>query len=750
MEISASEQEQVLRSLRRLVQDRKAARAATDDGKALDSYIWRGLIDMGLIGSPLPESLGGSSLALNEQAQIVEILAYMVAPVPAMSALLAAQVLSSPKGDGAAFAELLATGKKIIGTCFSAEAGLPLGLKISHNGHSAQLSGTINDVVDGATLEMFLVPAKGQWWAVDASAQGVTRKPLRTLDGTRPLATLTLENAIVTLASDADPQTILAAAWVLMAAESVGVAQAALDLAAKYSLDRTQFGEQIGRFQAIKIKLADSLVALEGARSAVGGAAKTAVAGGLDVRAARMAKVLGAKAGVQVVGEAIQIHGAIGCTWEHDLHLLLRRAKFSELALGSGDQHLQQIASDLFDGPTTEPRGKSSPGSGDLTLDTKARAFLDELRTWLDEHATPQRMGEVRRRDISVLRGWQAEMADAGWAGIHWPKQFGGREASFTQQVLYHSELATRDIPPFVGNRGLSLVGPTLIVHGTPQQQELLLEPSRRAQALWASGLSEPAVGSDLASLRTRGTIEGSEIVVNGQKTWTSGAHYSEWLYTLIRTGPLVPKHSGISCVLIPLNSPGVAIRPIRRMNGVPEFNEVFLDDVRVPMTNLVGKVNEGWKVARTTLAHEHLTNFLGAQLRQSQFVDRIITKLRERESGGMSVDYGLRARIAQSWINTQLLRLHGLRNMSQITEGKTPGAEGSILKLFGQEEERRVYELALDVRGAEGLTSDRPSRAYLGARAATIGGGTSEIHRNKIAERVLGMPRDIWADDWN
>ncbi|ODT88533.1 MAG: hypothetical protein ABS78_06780 [Phenylobacterium sp. SCN 70-31] len=392
-------------------------------------------------------------------------------------------------------------------------------------------------------------------------------------------------------------------------------------------------------------------------------------------------------------------------------------------------------------------RAPEGPGS-ELSLDERDRDFIEELRDWLDAHATGERLGELRSRAIPALREWQATMADAGWAGIHWPLEYGGRSASFLQQVLYHSELARRGLPPLVGNRGLSLVGPTLIAHGAPEQRDRFLAASRRADILWASGLSEPGAGSDLASLQTRAVVDGDTLVVTGQKTWTSGAHYSEWMYTLVRTGASIPKHAGISCVLIPLAAPGVTVCPIRRMNGEAGFNEVFLDEVRIPTGNMVGELDQGWKVAKTSLAHEHSTVFLGAQFRQSLLVERTIAQLGRREAA-YGVDHGLRRRAAQAWINTQLLRLHGLRNMVRILDSGQPGAEGSVLKLFGQEEEKRLYELALDVHGVEGLTAGRPGKAYLGSRAATVGGGTSEIHRNKIAERVLGMPRDPWADDW-
>lgn len=748
----AAEQNDIVRTLERLTPDRSAARRAAEGGGPIDRQLWSQLAELGLAAPALPEHLGGVGIGLVEEILIAETLARAAAPLPIVSVYLAARVLAGASGPAAEeLARSLAAGERLVGCAFSADQGEPVALNLERGGVSAHISGEIPDLLDGAALDVLLLPAAGRWWAVEAEGEGVERRELRSLDPTRRLASVSLRRAVAVPVSSTDVETVLALAWTLLAAEGVGVTQAALDMTRQYCLDRRQFGEQIGRFQAIKHKLADALVAVEGARSAVYGVVRSARNGAPDPRAARMAKVAASTAAAQVVADCVQIHGAIGNSWEHDLHLLLRRAKSVQLALGSGDRHLDTLAAELVEECAARRGGAARlvhSAEDDLALEDTDRAFIAEFRAWLDAHATPGRLEGLRGRDIPALQGWQAELADAGWVGIHWPTRFGGRDASFTQQVLYHSELASRGLPPLVGNRGLSLVGPTLIVHGTPDQQARFLEPTRRADFLWSSGLSEPGAGSDLASLRTRGVVEGDDIVVTGQKTWTSGAHYSQWMYTLIRTGPLVPKHAGISCVMIPLDAPGVTIRPIRRMNGEPDFNEVFLKEVRVPLANLIGRVDEGWKVAKTTLAHEHSTNFLGAQLRQTFLVERIVGQLAKREAAGV-VEHGLRRRVAQAWINTQLLRLHGLRNMTSIVEGKEPGAEGSVLKLFGQEEEKRLYELALDVRGAEGLVADRPGRAYLGARAATVGGGTSEIHRNKIAERVLGMPRDPWADDW-
>ncbi|WP_337188090.1 acyl-CoA dehydrogenase [Phenylobacterium sp.] len=741
------EQEEIVRSLRRLVPDRAAARGCAEGGEPVDRALWRKLGELGLTAVSAPEQLGGSGGSLEDETVVAASLAEMVAPVPVVTGFVAAHVLAA--GEGPAASPLmgeLAAGQRLILACLSASRGLPEGLVVQSPDGQARLTGMVADLLDGGVADVLLVPVDGRWWAVDATGPGVERVALRSIDFTRPIAAITFRDAPAQAVSGLPPQGVLPLAWTLLAAEASGVASAALGLSTDYARERKQFGQPIGRFQAIKHKLSDGLIAVEGARSGVVAAVASQQNGLPDVRSARLAKSVASAAGTAVACEAVQIHGAIGNTWEHDLHLLLRRAKFCQLALGSSDAHLDALAADLMERPPEKGRGRVSADAG-LRLEPADRQFLQALQAWLDENATPERLREVQTGGVPARRAWQAQMAEAGWVGIHWPKAHNGRGATFVQQVLYHSELAARGLPPLVGNRGLSQVGPTLIAHGSDDQRTRFLEATRRADILWATGFSEPGSGSDLASLRTRGVVDGDEIVISGQKTWTTSAHFSDYLYTLVRTGPLTPKHAGISCVLVPLGSPGVTIRPIRRMSGPAEFNDVFLDDVRVPMANVVGQIDQGWQVTRTTLSHEHMTNFLGSQLRQTYFVESLVRKLAEREGQTGLRDVSLRRRAAQAWTNTQLLRLHGLRNITKVVEGQDPGAEGSIMKLFGQEEERRIYELALDLQGAAGLYDERASRNFLGARAATVGGGTSEVHRNKIAERVLGMPRDPWSD---
>ena len=394
----------------------------------------------------------------------------------------------------------------------------------------------------------------------------------------------------------------------------------------------------------------------------------------------------------------------------------------------------------------------------DTAADTEFRA---EFRAWLDEHL-PSGWGHADsavprdpRDRRAFLRDWQAEMARDRWVAIHWPAEHGGRGATLAQQVVFASELATRGIPQILGHRGLSIVGPTLIRHGTAEQKDRFLERIRYGQDLWASGFSEPSGGSDLAALRTRGDVRDDHLIVNGQKIWTSSAHWCNWIYTLVRTDPGAPKHHGISAIAVPLDSPGITVRPIRQITGNAGFNEVFFDDVVVPIGNVIGPVNSGWQVNRTTLSHEHFTLFIAAHARQSSSLDKIISLAADTKgpSGrSRSEDPMLRNRIARAWCKTQVLMINGLRNVARIEGGSDPGPEGSISKLFGQEAQKELFELAIDVcgsagvldRGADGaIGRGRWLYGYLSSRAATIGGGTSEIHRSKIAENVLGMPKD-------
>jgi len=407
---------------------------------------------------------------------------------------------------------------------------------------------------------------------------------------------------------------------------------------------------------------------------------------------------------------------------------------------------------------------KASSGLAELDIDLSAQdaAFAEEWSAWLDVHlpAMHDKLAKAAGSDekLALARDWQSEMAAGGWAAIGWPARFGGRAATPRQQLVFYLVSAERAVPPPAGRIGLNLCGPTLITHGTSAQQQRFLPPMLDGRHLWCQGFSEPDAGSDLASLRTRGVVDGDGLVITGQKIWTSGAREADWMFALVRTDPDAPKRHGISFVLVPMTADGIEVRPIRQISGDAGFNEVFLDAVRVPLDNVVGELNGGWNVTRTTLANERAILFMGQQMALSSTLRKAIAMAKAPDPHGVCAadDPHLRDRIAQAWIEVELVRLNGMRNLAKVLAGKEPGPEGAMSKLFGQHVEQRLHELALDLggefavldRGADGAPNrGKWALGWLRTRASTIGGGTSEIQRNVLAERILGQPRDPWAD---
>lgn len=398
----------------------------------------------------------------------------------------------------------------------------------------------------------------------------------------------------------------------------------------------------------------------------------------------------------------------------------------------------------------------------DIDVSDDDAAFAQEWSVWLDDHlpAVHERLLAATNPDEKqvIARAWQKDMAAARWAAITWPPEFGGRSATARQQLIFYLTSAERRVPPLAGRIGLNLCGPTLIAHGTPEQQQRFLPPMLDGRELWCQGFSEPGAGSDLASLRTRGIVVGEELVITGQKIWTSGAQIADWMFALVRTDPDAAKRRGISFVLVPMTADGVDVRPIRQISGDSEFNEVFLDEVKVPLANVVGHLNEGWDVTRTTLANERAILFMGQQMALTATLRKAIGMARDTDPHGVRAadDPQLRDRIAAAWIDVELVRLNGMRNLAKVLSGKAPGPEGAMSKLFGQHVEQQLNELALDLGGDFAIldrgATDAPNNGkwalgWLRTRASTIGGGTSEIQRNVLAERVLGQPRDPWAD---
>ena len=376
---------------------------------------------------------------------------------------------------------------------------------------------------------------------------------------------------------------------------------------------------------------------------------------------------------------------------------------------------------------------------------TAFRAWLNrnlpDPKRWKDLHES----GSLAER-ITFLKDWQGRLYDGRWVAVHWPREYGGRDASLLDHLAVSEELVRAEAPPLINGPSISIFGPTLLVFGTPAQKQRYLPRLLSAEEVWCLGFSEPNAGSDLASLRTRAARDGDDWVMNGQKVWTTYANQADYCLFLVRTDPQAPQHKGISCLIVPLRTPGVTVRPLREMTGETDFNEVFLDNVRVPADSVVGEVNKGWQVIVTALGHERGTLLLVDHVRRHGDMRRLLDFLRAHNRTGEPTT---RQQLAQFYIEVDIMKLHCFKVMSDLEQGR-PQSDVSILKLHGSEMVQRLDDFALTLqgphaqlwRGPHVLDDGRWQYAWLMARAMTIASGTSEVQRNIIAQRLLGLPR--------
>ena len=389
----------------------------------------------------------------------------------------------------------------------------------------------------------------------------------------------------------------------------------------------------------------------------------------------------------------------------------------------------------------------------DLSFSPSEEAFRAEFRVWLQANVPRERpQWRTLAEEVAWLIEWQRRLSTARWVGVHWPTAYGGRGASVVENYLFQEELARVQAPEIIGRIGVNLVGPTLIRHGTEAQKQRYLAKILGAEEIWCQLFSEPNAGSDLTALRCRAERQGDEFVVNGQKVWTSYAQFADWGILLARTDASLPKAKGISFLIVDMRSPGITIRPLRQMTGSEEFNEVFLENVRLPADNLVGELNHGWEIAQTTLAHERGTSARQLVVHRV-LLDELIALARVHTLNGAraSTQPPVRQHLAQAVIEVELLKLHNWRTLTQLLRHGKPGPESSLVKLFWSEMSQRLHDTAMLILAVGGQLVDGDPRAvahgrwahsYQYYRAGTIFAGTSEIQRNIIAERVLGLPR--------
>jgi alkylation response protein AidB-like acyl-CoA dehydrogenase len=392
----------------------------------------------------------------------------------------------------------------------------------------------------------------------------------------------------------------------------------------------------------------------------------------------------------------------------------------------------------------------------DLRLTGEEIAFRDELRAWLAANA-PKDWAAWREKPLEesypYLRAWQRKLHDGRWAAVSWPKEYGGRSATLMQQSLFWEEMARVEAPPMANSLGLGLIGPTIIACGTEAQKKRFIPKILSAEEIWCQGFSEPNAGSDLAGLQTEAKLAGDHYIINGQKVWTSYGWVGDWCELIVRTDPTAAKHKGLTAILVDMKSAGVEVRALRQMTGESEFNELFFRDVLVPVENVLGKVNDGWNVAMSTLMYERGSYGARLQLTFNRYISRLIELAHKIERNGKpaSQDPLIRQKLAQCSAEIEIMRFNQMRAFSRITATGVPGPEGSIQKIFWSELNQRLQQIAQEIFGPYGqlLSGDAHAvdkgiwaYAYLRTRGNTIEAGTSEVQRNIIGHFVLGLPR--------
>ena len=693
------------------------ARAAAEDGGKEPAEVWEGLAGQGLLGMHLPEAAGGAGGTFVEAAIAAAELGAVLSGAMFLPTVTVSAVLQLHGGTSRHLLSLAD------GTATAALAVDPSGLTASRVGDDLVVDGTAPVVAAAAAADLLLLGATTDggdvWFVTEASRVGI--RQLDSLDGTRPAASIEIHDLRVAaedVLDSLDTATVRTAAATLASAEAAGIAGWCLATAVDYAKVREQFGRPIGQFQAVKHTCADMLTRVEQARAAAWDAARALNDEAQRGLAAAVAAATALDAAVDCAKDCIQILGGIGFTWEHDAHLYLRRAVALRQSLGPTSAWRAAAARLALD-------GRRRTLGVDLSADETA-AVREEVRAFLESLGG---LDKTAQRHAT---------ADAGYIQPHWPAPY-GRAAGAVEQLVIDEEFAAAGVQrPDLVIGGWIL--PTLIAHGTPEQLERLVKPTLYGDITWCQMFSEPGAGSDLAALSTKATRTEGGWILNGQKVWTSLAHRSDFGLCLARTDPDAPKHEGISCFVIDMKSDGLDIRPLRELTGRAMFNEVFLNDVFVPDEMVVGRINDGWRAGRTTLANERVAMSSGSTMGAG--VEGLV-----RFAAHLDPDPVVLDEIGRLVCEGQVLALLGLRTTLRRLGGMDPGAASSVRKLVGMHHAQECAELLLELLGPAGATMEDHAEAvatgFLQSRCLTIAGGTTEVQRNVVAERILGLPRD-------
>ncbi|MDX1889905.1 acyl-CoA dehydrogenase [Mycolicibacterium sp. 050158] len=679
-----------------------AAVRAVEQG---DPDAWRpvydGLAELGIFGVAVPEELGGAGAGVEDLCVMIDEAAAALVPGPVATTALATLVVTDEKTLDA-----LISGRRT--------AGVALAADIAFDGTTA--TGTAKFVLGGLVDGILVLPAGRDWIYVDANDPGVTVQTLGATDFSRPLASVDLASAPATRI-DLPHQRVVDLTATVLAAEAAGLARWFLGVAADYAKVREQFGKPIGSFQAVKHMCAEMLLRSQQIDVAAADAAGAVADGQPDQLsiATAVASAIGIEAAKVNARDCIQVLGGIGITWEHDAHLFLRRAYANAQFLGGRAKWLRRSASLTRDGVRRH-----------LHVDvTEAEDTRPEIAAAV---ATIAALPEDQR---------QPALAETGLMAPHWPKPY-GRSASPAEQLVIDQELAAAGVV----RPDISIgwwAAPTILEHGTPQQIERFIPPTLTGELYWCQLFSEPGAGSDLASLRTKairaqdGGRSGWKLT--GQKVWTSNAHRADWGVCLARTNPDAPKHRGITYFLVDMRSPGIDIRPLREITGENLFNEVFFDDLFVPDDMVVGPVDGGWPLARTTLANERVAMASGGALDKG--MEHLLDVVGDHELDAAESER-LGVLIVAAQVGALLDRL-----IAQLAVGgRDPGAASSVRKLIGVRYRQSLAEVIMEFGDGSGIVDSPDVRYFLNTRCLSIAGGTEQILLTVAGERLLGLPR--------
>lgn len=749
-----------------------AIRAAMASQEGYDEHLWSRIgAELGWCGIAIDESHGGLGLGVMELALVQEQAGRRLLSGPFFTTGCVAASVLRHCGNAAARAKWLP--QIAAGAC---RIAVPLNglepewrsearrLSATPHGDEWRLTGEALRICDAAQTDQLLLLAQlpddtPGLFLVAADASGVAVTPRQSWDATRRFADVVLCNAVALTRVD-DPDRladglVTTAAWlrICLAAELLGVAQQCLDLTVDYVATRKQFGRIVGGFQAVKHRCAEMMVRIESLRSAVYGVALRAdgtPASEVLHREGLLAKAWAAETAFWCAQEAIQLHGGVGFTWEYDPQLYFKRAQAAQYWMGTPEELREALADDLLDADVLPAPNGDTAAPGTSADD----AFRREVAAWMQTHLS-SRYAELTHRGgpgdeeyaPALRKEWERELARGGWTCVGWPKAHGGRDLTIAQQVIFHEEYARAGGPGRMGHIGEGLIGPAIMAYGTAEQQQRFLPDIVAGRVFWAQGYSEPGAGSDLANVQTK-AVRGDDgrWRVNGQKIWTSLAHESEWIFVLARCEPGSRGNKGLIFLLMKLDQPGIDIRPIRQISGGCEFNEVFFDNAVCEAGDVLGAPGEGWKVAMGLLEIERGVSTLGQQMHFAHELDTVVAAARRSGRIGQPA---LRSRIAQAWMGLVVMRDNALRMLSG---GTNLGLrrEALIYKYYWSNWHRDLGKLAMDVLGPEGsFITDEPltrplQQLFFFSRADTIYAGTNEIQLNLIAERGLGMPREL------